>query len=216
MSKKPANEKNAIKLYNAIFPSRLREVMATKDVTQAMLAAEIGVSRQSVAKYTAGLAQPNIEALQKIAKYLQVSGDYLIGVNKYPSLDHDINNARAFTGLSERTINTMKNLKNSDICYYSEYPGYKAPLSDVLRILFEEGFIEKMLIAFGRFLYHAAKHNNFEQWQYDSIDENEVNIKLLATWQINKEIASLVDGFLDTLLFELDAQSDAEEEDNQP
>lgn len=59
---------------------RLKELREnTTDLTQAALARELGMSRQTYGNYEAGRRQMDPETLQKVAKYFNVSVDYLLG-----------------------------------------------------------------------------------------------------------------------------------------
>jgi DNA-binding XRE family transcriptional regulator len=61
------------------FSTRLRRLRKEHDITQAQLAAQVGVEPSAVGKYENGTqAYPRVEVLVKIAEYFQVSIDYLI------------------------------------------------------------------------------------------------------------------------------------------
>ena len=64
---------------DAIFPTRLRWLMEKYKITQQELAIVCGVQRQSVSLWYNGITRPDILALVKIAEYLNVSTDYLLG-----------------------------------------------------------------------------------------------------------------------------------------
>lgn len=68
--------------YNKVFPQRLREIMRSKNITQKDLAAEIGKTRQAVSYYMDGSSGPDWETLAKIASFLGVSSDYLLGLSE--------------------------------------------------------------------------------------------------------------------------------------
>ena len=98
--------------FNEPFPSRLRALMAEAKVTQTELANYIGIARQSVSQYTDGSSQPVIGKLIEIAKYFDVSADYLLGLSNVRSHDESIKTICAKTGLSEKSV--------SRIIYYRE------------------------------------------------------------------------------------------------
>lgn len=64
---------------DCVFAERLLEVMKERGVTQKQLAKEIERRPQTVGLYTAGKAWPNVPTLQKLADFLEVSSDWLIG-----------------------------------------------------------------------------------------------------------------------------------------
>ena len=50
-------------------------------LTQAQLAARLSVTQSTVGKYERGALQPNLEMLVQLCKVLEVSADYLLGIN---------------------------------------------------------------------------------------------------------------------------------------
>lgn len=73
------------------FAIRLRAAMKVRGETRDSLAAKVGVQRQTIGYYANGQSKPDTERLAKIAEALQVSSDWLIGVqNISKSMDeHD-------------------------------------------------------------------------------------------------------------------------------
>lgn len=63
-----------------MFPERLREARKAKNLSQKKMASLLFLSQQAYAKYEVGTAKPNSETLAKIAAALDVSVDYLLGV----------------------------------------------------------------------------------------------------------------------------------------
>lgn len=62
----------------SIFSDRLKTQRALL-MTQAQMAAALGVTTRHYQRYEAGISEPNLEALVKIADILGVSADYLLG-----------------------------------------------------------------------------------------------------------------------------------------
>jgi transcriptional regulator with XRE-family HTH domain len=63
-----------------MFPERLREARKAKNLSQKKMASLLFLSQQAYAKYEVGTAKPNSETLAKIAAALDVSVDYLLGI----------------------------------------------------------------------------------------------------------------------------------------
>ncbi len=63
------------------FSQRLKELRKEKDLSQAELAKEIGVSQRSVSSWETGFRQPDFETLEILAKYFNVTTDYLLGIS---------------------------------------------------------------------------------------------------------------------------------------
>lgn len=62
-----------------MFSERLKLLRAAHHVSQSALGKDLFVSQQAVAKWELGTASPNPEMIAKIAKYFDVSTDYLLG-----------------------------------------------------------------------------------------------------------------------------------------
>lgn len=61
------------------FPSRLRNLMETRGVTQQELAEAVGVTRQSISMYAGGQTVPDIYTVQLIADFFKVGVTALLG-----------------------------------------------------------------------------------------------------------------------------------------
>lgn len=64
---------------NNVFGKRLRMLRREKDIVMTELAEAVGLTQATVSKYENGKRIPNIEIIQRLARYLNVSTDYLIG-----------------------------------------------------------------------------------------------------------------------------------------
>lgn len=73
------NKKTVEEKYYAPFPSALRDLMKEKGKTQEEIAKEVGKTRQTISQYVNGSSEPSYDVLVKIADYLDVSIDYLLG-----------------------------------------------------------------------------------------------------------------------------------------
>ena len=62
----------------------LKELRATKDMTQADLAKLLGITQQAVAKWERGKAEPDYDTLKKLSEYFHVTTDYLLGNDAAP------------------------------------------------------------------------------------------------------------------------------------
>lgn len=63
------------------FQERFNEILKTCGKTQADIAREIGVSEQGVSEYKSGRCLPSLDKLYKLCAYLDVSADYLLGLD---------------------------------------------------------------------------------------------------------------------------------------
>lgn len=86
--------------------NRIFELMAEKSLKSKDLAEGIGISTGNISDWKVGRAKPSIEALSKIADFLDVSVDYLIGRTDYrytPEL-FDINRSGVLRWMEDRAF----------------------------------------------------------------------------------------------------------------
>lgn len=61
------------------FKERLKELRKEKNVTQTYISKILNVSKMAVSHWEKGNSEPSIEQLKILAKYFDVSVDYLVG-----------------------------------------------------------------------------------------------------------------------------------------
>lgn len=64
---------------------RLREIREAKGITQTAVANDLKLTRQTYSHYENGRRDPDTTTLKAIAKYFNVSVDYLLGEDTIPS-----------------------------------------------------------------------------------------------------------------------------------
>lgn len=69
------------------FGERLRQLRKQKNLTQKQLAELVGVTNSIISFYEVGDRMPSPEMIVKLAKALNVSTDYLLGMNKNETID---------------------------------------------------------------------------------------------------------------------------------
>ncbi len=62
------------------FTERLKSLIAGSGKTQSQISAEMGITKQKLSQWKSGYIQPNIDDIIMLAKYFDVSSDYLIGL----------------------------------------------------------------------------------------------------------------------------------------
>ena len=58
----------------------LKMIREKRGITQIRLSTEVEVSQEAISAYESGRALPSVETLIKMAKYLNTSTDYLLGL----------------------------------------------------------------------------------------------------------------------------------------
>lgn len=93
-------------IYSKKFNEVLFELMLENKTTQKELADHLGITRQAVSQYAVGKTTPDINTFKKIAKYFDVSYDYLLGESSCKNRENiDIERV---TGLKEKAIEAIK------------------------------------------------------------------------------------------------------------
>ena len=62
---------------------RLRESIKNSGMPQKLIARELGISPQTVSKYMKQDIFPALDTLAKLCKLLDVSADYILGIDEY-------------------------------------------------------------------------------------------------------------------------------------
>jgi transcriptional regulator with XRE-family HTH domain len=62
------------------FKEKLKELRIEKKLSQTDLAKVLNVSQRSISSWETGFRRPDFETLELIAKYFDVSTDYLLGL----------------------------------------------------------------------------------------------------------------------------------------
>lgn len=87
---------------------RLKKLREERGISQIRLSVEIGVAQESISAYERGKAVPTCENLIKIAKYLNTSTDYLLGLSEM-KLPY---NRISLDKLSEEELNILVKYRN--------------------------------------------------------------------------------------------------------
>lgn len=98
--------------FYAVFPERLREIMQDHGTTQQELAEYVGKSRQAIGYYADGSSSPDWQTLANLARYFEVSTDWLLGLTDAKSTDFDIQQTCKYTGLSEESVKFLSGKGN--------------------------------------------------------------------------------------------------------
>lgn len=106
----PRNKKEMCEKYNSAFASRLRQAFEegkSAGLTQAKLAAQLGVSAQAVSKWYNGENEPQLSFLPQIADYFGTSTDWLLGkeIPKAPDITNRVICEK--TGLSGTAVDNL-------------------------------------------------------------------------------------------------------------
>lgn len=107
------NKKNRdLKIYSI----RIRELREEQRLTQLQLATLLNTTKQTIWNYESGSREPNIEMLNAIAKYFNVTVDYLIGNSQYKN-----NIQESFTEIVSKKTGATTDLVNNSQYLFEQY-----------------------------------------------------------------------------------------------
>lgn len=103
---------NTVKLFSERFSNLRKEYNLTlKEIADDD---NIRTTPQSLSLYEMGKRIINIDLLVRIARFFNVSADYLLGLSNSKAVEADIKLACECTGLSETAITSIKSLNESE------------------------------------------------------------------------------------------------------
>lgn len=93
---------------------RINSALALRGYKQKDLAKELNVTDNTVSYFCSGSRIPNTIQIIEIAKFLEVSTDYLLGNAKEPTTDVKMQSVIQYTGLSESSLQTIMYVNKND------------------------------------------------------------------------------------------------------
>lgn len=130
---------------NNILGNRIKETLEKKNKTQSDLCRETGIKRSTISAIITGVRDnPNIDLLVSIAKALDVSIDYLVGLSDESSIDVCLKDISKKTGISTMAL---KNLDESisDYRRVGNTKPIKGDLINTLNIILESDYLAPFL-----------------------------------------------------------------------
>lgn len=86
----------------SLFLSRFRELLAESGKMQKDICDDLGISRQKLSNWKTGYSEPNFDDIIMLAKYFDVSADYLLGLSD--DLDAPLSSAAFDLPADEREL----------------------------------------------------------------------------------------------------------------
>ena len=121
------------------------------DMTLQEFADKLGMSRATVGFYAAGKRIPDALGIKTIAEKCNVSADYLLGLTDIRSQDVNIQKFSKETGLSEKCIEVLKDIHETDIAA-SKTGRVKYEFSETINFLVESEPDFSPIVWIGRYL----------------------------------------------------------------
>lgn len=97
----------------SLFSIRLKELRTQSQLTQLELADKIGVNKQTISQYERGVRRPDLETLEALSDYFNVSADFMLGkaniTMRYVTSD-DLAILNGFNDTELKLLNTFREL----------------------------------------------------------------------------------------------------------
>ena len=189
-----------------IWAKRIAAIMNTTNMTQDELASKTGVSSSTLTGWLKNGTEPKISGFLCVAKALNVSVDYLLGLTDVQSLDTDLKAVCDFTGLSEQSVITIKEivgmatLPAKPICPLSSTEKIFNSTMDVFNGLFEENQAVDFLLLLDAIQnvadltgYQLTNRSNEQtdrkKYVTEMADNNRITIPIATATQLYEEVA---------------------------
>ena len=117
---------------------KLKEERKKRNLTQADMAARLGMKRSTYSLYESGKREPNIDSLQEIASKLGTTLDELVGWEKDKTIEENIINSPI---VAQMMIDTIKNGFDGKVFQISFNTNDYSP-DELLKILEYSEFIK--------------------------------------------------------------------------
>lgn len=101
-----------------MFRIRLKELREKTHLSQKQLADKLGISQGTVGNWESGIREPNFQTVTKLAKYFNVSIDYLLGTSTPDSSDDDNTNDSVFFRLKKEL--EPYDIDDNDVTFLTE------------------------------------------------------------------------------------------------
>lgn len=86
---------------------RINTALALRNIKQKELAKELGIKDNIVSYWCSGSRTPNTQQITEIAKFLNVSSDYLLGLTDTATTDMKLKSVCDYTGLEEKSVKLL-------------------------------------------------------------------------------------------------------------
>lgn len=126
------------------FKERFSELRAKSGLSQNKLGKALSLSPATIGYYENGSRLPDIETAARIARYFDVSADYLLGLSDAKSVEQDMKNACETTGLTQKAIENMQHIFS---LFDTDSTSGKAEESIFIDFL-ESSFFASMMLSF--------------------------------------------------------------------
>ncbi len=173
-----------------VIGQRINSALAAANKKQKELAAALGVTDNTISYFASGKRTPNTEQIIKIAEFLNVSADYLLGLSDVQSTDIDTQAICKKIGCSEEVIENLTFLysgeKNIGGTIFKKHK-QKRVSTDFLDQFFSSPKLEHFLLTIKRTVY--AKNEAVILYKQANTCHKELdNIELRLAQEVDAEV----------------------------
>ena len=167
---------------NNIFAKRLNELIKEHKCTHDEIASVTNMTRQGVGKWVNGASVPDALAAAKVAKFFNVSSDYLLGLSDNKTSDVELSAFCRYSGISDWALSLIK----ESAAFPEEYSEeeYRTVLNDILADP-----------NFARMMYQLVKLKKMTMDpERQTSEQNDINIKFMTAAEMFSDnvVANLV------------------------
>ena len=149
---------------------RIQALREEKGITQIELAKALNVkNRENIARWELGTRELKVGTIIQIAKYFNVSADYLLGMSDVKTTEQDIKIACKVTSLSEKSI---ENIKKSLIKEKKESRSLKIYINSFIENECFTDFVSLLCQSIECFLFSEMGMRKLEEIEPTFKDEN--------------------------------------------
>lgn len=184
------------------FARALSNLMQETGTTQPKLAEYVGCTRQAISLYTTGQSTPDIYTLQKIAKFFDVSYEYLLGETEAKRTEY-IQIKSVLSSLSEEAIYTLIRLCADDM---------RGPILN--RCLECRRLMNILLVWIFRYAKDREKRTNDKLWflfdfiKTTGLKHNKLEVEVRGVEALSLREQELFKSYLCTILHTKDIRAD--------
>lgn len=157
------------------FGRRLSSLRTERGLSQEKLAQELGYSKSAISFYELGKRTADIEFLAAVAKYFNVSYDYLLGKSESKTTNVELKGIYDYIGLSDEAVENIKN-----ICIDSQGSSSKK----IFNYLCEANVISNIACCItNSFLFQAVLLSSARLYKLSKEDFDETRLKQLKEYK---------------------------------
>ena len=104
-----------------VFASRLFGIREEQGLSRQKVADDLGITRAALEYYEKGKRNPDLNTIEKLATYYDVTVDYLMGRTETSSTDSNIRTVCDYLNVDEKLLTVLKNLISDNIAHKEEF-----------------------------------------------------------------------------------------------